>query len=207
MTKTLQKSAVLLGLSLLTACAQPSPTEQHITRQLDKGCTLVSHEKFVKVAEDAKGLKEVSTKFQADCAPEGGAIKRRITGTMVFDQWQDWFSKSWSHKSTQLDVDKLPKKVESAAPKLAYSDGPECNAKLERVATDVAACFQEIDPKSAAYITNSLEQFSQNSRLFGSTTSENSALIQLENRCTEQLSMMMRHLPTDEKSKVCLAKQ
>ena len=211
MKKNLKRTTALLCLSLLTACAQPNPTEQDITRNLDKGCTLVSHEKFVKVAEDAKGFKQVSTKFQADCTAEGGTIKRRIAGTMLFDQWQDWFSKSWSYKSRELSVDRvvdsIAKKPESASSKLVYSDGPECNAKIERVATQVAACFQEFDPKSAAYLTNGLDQFKQHSRLFGITTSENAALIQLEDRCTEQLSILLRQLPTDEKSKVCLAKR
>ena len=157
-TFTVRHALLFIAVSstaLLVGCGQARPTEQDVVRNIGAGCTLVSHEKFVKISEDSKGFQVVSTKFQADCTPQGGTIKRRITGTMVFDQWQDWFSKSWSFKATTLDVDRLAKTAQS---KLMYSDGPECNARLERVATEVVACLQTLDPKSAERLNAWLEQ-------------------------------------------------
>ncbi|MGL6291318.1 MAG: hypothetical protein ACRC2H_11555 [Silanimonas sp.] len=211
MTKNLSAAVALLCLGLLTACSRSAPTEQDVSRGLGTRCTLVSHEAFVNVSEDARGLRLVSTRFQADCTPESGITKRRIAGTMFFDQWQDWFSKSWSHKSTELDVDRLAARAattpDSASSRLTYSDGPECNAKLERVATNVLDCLSETDPKSAQYLFDALEQFKHHSRLFGGVASENLALIELEDRCMQQLSIVLRQLPTDERTKACLAKQ
>ncbi len=203
-----RRSALLCGTifssTLLVACGQTALTEQDVARSIGAGCVLVSYEKFVKISEDAKGLKEMSTEFKADCTPQGGTTKRRISGTMHFVQWQDWISKPWNFKKTTLDVDRLPPPKVGQS-KLTYSDGPECNAKLERVATEVMACLQEIDPKNAERLEAQLETFKLHSRLFGRTTSENMALMQLEERCTQQWQAVSRQLPSDEKTRACLA--
>jgi hypothetical protein len=174
---------------------------------------MTSFSKPREMPKQSSGLRSVEIDYEAQCTPAGGRIARKVLGTLVFDEYQNWYTKAWSMRQRNLKPDPAESSAtgpsakttaEAAAASLPYSDGPECNALVTRVVAEMVPCLRAFDTQSADGLLRAVEQTKQNARLFGAATSNrNAALNALEENCREYWRQVIRHLPSTPQYKAC----
>lgn len=84
-----------------------------------------------------------------------------------------------------------------------YSDAPECDAVLQKVATDVVPCLRRAHPENAQLLEDWLQQARRDFRLHGDVSEREGALRQLEENCGQQWRYRNKMLADDSAMRSC----
>ena len=137
--------------------------------------------------EDAKVV------YEADCKAEGGDQVRRITYEAQFGvatsadtgtQRHFWDLRLNQPARGEAAGQATPSgTAEQESESGNYADGPECNALLMRVQTEVIPCVEDIDARAAQRLQSWLEITSQRSRIAASNNNRAAAEIKIDENC------------------------
>lgn len=210
-------SLVALTTSLaLTACAKPSgfpaeKTEALVTRGLDARCRLVS----IGSRETLPGghdQQRVAVHYEADCTPENGQTARRLKAVMTFSRAPDSIDgEPWIKVENRYEDDPpAARGAQAASPgpaatsaSNAWSDGPECDAVLTRVAADVLPCLDSAAPDAAQQIRDWMQQARTEYRIHGDVSQRAAALLVLDEACLHQWRYRNKMLADDRPTQGC----
>lgn len=206
---------VVLSSLLLASCSKlgdfpTKDTESLVTKNMGSQCKLVSvleHKPLAPVND----LQRVAVRYEADCLPEGGQQARRIRYVMTFDQRESWFGKEWVKFDNAIESDPLPAagaastltQTAIATAATEWSEAPECNAALKRVATEVVPCIAQVDPELAGQLRDWVESAKIGYRLYGNVTQREAALLQLDQDCLYQWNARNKMIGEEPKLKQC----
>jgi hypothetical protein len=210
-------STIVHALSLsLSACTRSTDfpvdqTETLVTQGLDARCglaTIVSREELPAV----DGLKRVAVHCEANCVPDGGDIPHRVKAVMTFSQSHGSFgARPWTKAGNHYEPD--PPVASVAAPALrevvaasaanAWSDAPECNAALTRVAAEVLPCLDKASPESAQQMRGWMERAREEYRVLGDVSQRAAALLVIDENCLQQWRYRNKMLADDSTMRSC----
>jgi hypothetical protein len=209
----------LVSCLLLSACGATSDfpaasADALVTQNLEPRCQFVAV-----VGREAlpssDGLERVAVRYETDCVPEGGQKAWRRTAVMTFGQRQEWFGqKPWMKLDNRYEPDRpaaqaAPAAVsESNAVQTAgeWSDAPECNALITRVATEVAPCLDKVDPDTAQQLRDWLARVPTEFRVLGDASQRTAMLMETEERCLHQWRYRNKMIAGDRALKTCALK-
>lgn len=138
--------------------------------------------------EDAKVV------YEADCKAEGSDQVRRITYEAQFGVATSADTGTQRHfwelrlnqpaRGEAVDQSASSNTTEQESGSGNYADGPECNALLMRVQTEVIPCVEDIDAQAAQRLQSWLEITSQRSRIAASNNNNRAAAeIKIDENC------------------------
>ncbi len=207
----------LTSLALLSACSigSSSPSDNDIRTNAGQGCTWVSNSKPVKKTDDGTNVKAVEVAYEADCVPADGTLARRIAGTLLFVEHKDWFSKRWVFERRSVRSDPIsaqtpaPAAAGTTAARLQYADGPECNALVGRVVSQVLPCLKTDTAPSAPQAMQMAEAFIEfagdSGRINGNTNNLNETINAIETNCIAKWQFIQRYWSGTASVKACMA--
>jgi hypothetical protein len=87
-----------------------------------------------------------------------------------------------------------------------YSDAPECNALLHRIAEEVLPCLQRVSPEIGQRLETALAAARTSPRLKGEQAGRKDVQMRVEEACREHWSQMMHQLDSKAPEGECLLK-
>lgn len=185
-------------------------TESLVSQHLDSRCKLASVLERQPL-QPVNGLARVAVRYEADCLPEGGQLARRLRYVMTFGPQEKWYGQEWVKLGNSLESDPLPTTATAGTPAQTsvasttteWSEAPECNAVLKRVATEVVPCLASADAQLAAQLGEWLERAKADYRLNGTVSQREAALLQLDQECLHQWKYRNKMLNDEPRLKQC----
>lgn len=210
-------SLVALIASLaLTACTKPfefpaEKTEALVMQGLDAKCRLVSIGNR-ETLQGGRDQQRVAVHYEADCTPENGQMAHRLKAVMTFSRTPESSDgEPWIKVDNRYEEDPPAARVaQTASPTPAaapasntWSDGPECNAVLTRVATEVLPCLDSAAPDAAQQVRDWMERARTEYRIHGDVSQRAAALMELDEACLHQWKYRNKMLADDRAMQAC----
>lgn len=210
------RPSLLLSCLLLVSCSSgdfPAERTETLVAQQQVGSCKLARITERKPLSSVEALARMAVHYEADCLPDGGTQARRLRYVMTFSQRDGWLGKSWIMTDNQIEADPLPAPATAAttatAPGAAessatpWSDAPECNAALTRVAAEVVPCLQQADPATAQEMQDWLQRARYDYRLHGDVSQREAALLKMDEECLYQWKQRNRILQGEAALRRC----